>query len=189
MGKRKNIVGFSVFVLVVFVAGFFLGRVSSGYFPFTSHDRNQEKLLSQSINKSFQFPVKDAQGTTITDIKYTITTASAQSNVLINGQKAFPVKGKIFLIIAIRLTNTFDQNIQINSRDYIRLQENNSPEFLAPDFHNDPVEVDAISTKLTRIGFAVNQNDRNIKLLVGEIDQPKTTIPMTVFTSHLPTKK
>jgi hypothetical protein len=40
------------------------------------------------------------------------------------------------------------------------------------------VEVQAISTKFTRVGFPINENDSDLKLRVGEIEGEKETIPL-----------
>ncbi len=168
-------------IVILLISSFFFGRFTSptGLSANTTNQIVNSKV--QSLNKNFSFSVKDASGNEITKLSYQIVNASLQYSILINGQKAVPVKGKVFLIINIQLTNSYDKNIQINSRDYVRLQVNNKPDLLAPDLHNDPVEVDAISTKLTRIGFAINQTDKNIKLLVGEIDGSKTTISLAML--------
>ena len=71
--------------------------------------------------------------------------------------------------------------IKINTKDFIRLSVNNNQnEWLAPDLHNDPVEVQAISTKNTRLGFPVNESDKNLVLQVGEIEGYKQQISLSL---------
>lgn len=133
----------------------------------------------QILNKEFKFPIKDANNKEISKIKYQIEAASLQDEILVKGQRARAVKGRTFLILDLKITNTYNQGIQINSRDYIRLTTNDSDDLVAADIHNDPVEVQAISTKTTRIGFPINESDKNLQIQVGEINSKKETIKLT----------
>lgn len=129
------------------------------------------------INREFEFPLKDSEGNEVSKLKYMIESADLHDEIVVKGQKATAVKGRTFLILGLKITNEFDQPIEINTRDYARLIRNdNEEEKLAPDIHNDPVQVQAISTKLTRIGFPINDTDTNLMLLVGEITGDKETI-------------
>lgn len=135
---------------------------------------------SASLNKEFLFPILNEKNVEVTKIKYTLTTVEKQSEIIVAGQKATSVKGKIFLIVNLKLTNDYSKNISINTRDYIRLTvNNNDQEQIAPEIHNDPVEVLAISTKYTRVGFTINDTDQNLVLKVGEINKDKTAIPLS----------
>lgn len=109
-----------------------------------------------------------------------LTSAELQDEIVIKGQKANAVKGKEFLIINLKLTNNYSKTIQINTRDYIRLSVNKSDEKLAADIHNDPVEVQAISTKYTRLGFPIDETDKNLTLYVGEINGKKESITLNL---------
>ena len=66
----------------------------------------------------------------------------------------------------------------MNTRDYVRLTVNNGSEWLAPDIHNDPVEIQAISTKYTRIGFPISDTDKKLKLQIGEINGDKEIVDL-----------
>ncbi len=135
----------------------------------------------QNINKEFNFPIKDTEGKEISKIKYFIASASLQDEILVKGERARAVKGRTFLILDLKITNPYKQGVQINSRDYVRLVVNNNlNELIAADIHNDPVEVQAISTKSTRIGFPINETDHNLGIQVGEINGRKETIKLTV---------
>jgi hypothetical protein len=131
------------------------------------------------LNREFTFPLRDNNGNEISDIKYIIRSAELRDEIIVKGSRATAVKGRTFLILNLKISNEYDQTISINTRDYVRLTVNdNEEEKLAPDIHNDPVEVQAISTKLTRIGFPVNDTDENLKLYVGEISGDKEIIEL-----------
>ena len=97
----------------------------------------------------------------------------------VEGKGEKVVKGRIFLFFTIKISNGYTQAIEMNTKDYARLSVNgNFDEWLAPDIHNDPVEVQAISTKYTRLGFPINENDKNLVLRIGEIEGEKQEIPL-----------
>lgn len=128
-------------------------------------------LATNELNKEFSFPLKDAKGEEIGSIKYLVEKVELRDEIIVKGQRATAVSGRQFLILTVKVSNEFKQAIQINTRDYVRLSVNgNDAELLAPDIHNDPVEVQAISTKYTRLGFPINTTDKNLTLLIGEIN-------------------
>lgn len=138
-----------------------------------------EALNTQKINKDFKFSLRDEKGKEISKFAYTVESAELRKEILVKGQKATAISGRIFLIINIKIVNTLKQGINVNARDYTRLTvNNNAKELLAPDIHNDPVEVQAISTKYTRVGFAINESDKNYVLQIGEIDGGKESIKL-----------
>ncbi len=140
----------------------------------------QKAKSTYLLNREFLFPLKDATGKEISKLKYIIQTAELRDEIIIKGQKATTVRGRTFLILNLKITNDYNKSIQINARDYIRLIVDNSSEKLAPDIHNDPVEIQAISTKLTRLGFPINDTDINLTLRVGEIDGKKELIKLNL---------
>ncbi len=132
-----------------------------------------------SLDKEFNFPLKDDKGQDAGSIKFTIQNAELQDEIIIKGKKASAVKGKTFLIINLKVTNDGSKNIAIETRDYVRLSINgNEKELLAPDIHNDPVVVQAISTKYTRVGFPISESDKDLKLKIGEIKGNKQSIDL-----------
>jgi hypothetical protein len=130
------------------------------------------------VNKEFTFGLKDSTDKTIGSFSYTIQNAELDKQIIIQGNRATAIAGRIFLIVNLKLTNTQDKGLSVNTRNYIRLLVNGSSELLAPEIHNDPVEVQAISTKYTRVGFAINVSDKDYILKVGEIDGKKTDIKL-----------
>ncbi len=134
-------------------------------------------ISTKNINKDFKFSLRDDKGKEISTFTYAVKSVELRKEIMVKGQKATAIKGRIFLIANLKFVNTFKQGINVNARDYLRLSVNgNANELLAPEIHSDPVEVQAISTKYTRVGYAVSENDRNYMLQVGEIDGKKEAI-------------
>lgn len=180
----------SAIILIVFVAVGFMA-----YFTFTSLIKSQpaaalgksnnnlnikEAERKQIINKQFLFPVKGLGGEEVSNLKFTIENAEIRDEIIIKGQKATAIEGRTFLVLNLKITNDFEQGIQINVRDYIRLRVGKNAENLAPEIHNDPVEIQAISTKYTRLGFPIDVNADNIKIQIGEISGKKEFIELNL---------
>lgn len=140
-----------------------------------------EAKMSGTINEEFNFPVKDEKNVEITKLKYVIETAEVRDETVINGQKATAIKGKTFFILNLKLSNSSNKSIDINTRDYVRLiVDDNEAEPLAPNIYNDPVNVQAISTKTTLLGFTVNDSSHKFKLVIGEINGDKKSIDVNL---------
>lgn len=129
------------------------------------------------LNQEFTFPLFNSKGEEVSRIKYVLENVELRDQIVVKGQKATSIKGRTFLIVNIKIVNDFEKAIEINTKDYVRLSVGgNESELLAPDIHNDPVTIQAISTKYSRIGFPINDTDTNLKLKVGEINGVKQTI-------------
>lgn len=129
-----------------------------------------------TLNKSFNFPLNDQSGKVISMFTYSIQNAALQNQIIIQGQTASAVQGTSFLILSLKITNNFTKSFSVNARDYVRLIVNNASDKLAPVVYNDPVQVQAISTDYTRVGFTVKSTDKNFKLQVGQITGKKQLI-------------
>lgn len=135
-------------------------------------------VLEKKLNKSFAFPLQDQTGREVSKFTYTVEGIEVRDQIIVKGQKATAVKGRRFLVINVKLTNNYDKTISINAKDYLRVIINGSSEKIAPDMHSDPVEVQPISTKTTRLGLTIDDVDKNITLQIGEISGKKETIPV-----------
>jgi len=130
---------------------------------------------SIDINQNFTFEATDRNRKPLKEaIEFTITTAEKSKEIVLKTKKARAIDGKVFLIINLRLRNNNDVSGILQTREFVRLL----PDSLAPDLHNDPVEIQAISTKETRVGFAVKETARDLKLQIGTITGEKTTIDL-----------
>jgi hypothetical protein len=147
--------------------------------PATSQVQLATPISTKSVNKELTIPIKDGKDTTLATIVYSVQDAQLTNEIIVQGVKKTSVQGRRFLILNLKLANDSTKKIQIDTRDYIRLSINqNDQELLAPDIHNDPVEVQALSTKFTRLGFITNTSDKNLVLKIGEINGNKTSVDL-----------
>jgi len=165
-------------VLVLLVVSYIVGGKSSQNVSGAQDQRVDapRSRAKQLINKEFLLPLKDDKNKEIEKIKYFIEAAELQDEILVKGQRATAVKGRTFLILNIKITNKYTKTIALSSKDYIRLIVDDKKELIAPDIHNDPVQIQAISTKYTRLGFPINENYKSLKLQIGEVEGKKETI-------------
>jgi hypothetical protein len=150
----------------------------------SSGNNTAEVLGSQTtseINYTFSDPIskiKNKEGN-LPSLTFVVQNAEKRNEILVQGKKATAVEGRTFLILNIKVTNPNSEGYKINTRNYFRLATGgNQTEWLAPDIHNDPVEVQAISTKFTRVGFPINLSDNNLVLQVGKVDGDKQQLPL-----------
>lgn len=144
-------------------------------------DNRQEILpakATKDINREFEFPIEKVTSGEPRKIKFLIQNAELRDEIVIKGQKATSIKGRTFLILNVKLTNNLDKGIEINTKDFVRVATKGSEEWLAPDIHNDPVVIQAISTKVTRLGVPINDTDKELVLQIGPIDGAKEKIDL-----------
>jgi len=180
--KTKKFAKTAAFVVLAILLIVVISKLFKSPSGASGPDTRQEVKGAKAVlnlNKGFSFPLKDEAGNQVADIRYEVENVELRDEIVVKGQKATSVKGRTFLILTLKITNEYDRPVQMNSRDYVRLSVNgNENEWLAPDIHNDPVEVQAISTKATRVGFPINDTDKNLVLKVGEIDKDKETLEL-----------
>ncbi len=182
--NKKNIlrlvIPIAIFVIVVLGIFAVFGKKDNASVAGANTTTNNNDVKTTEINRNFTFPLKDSKGAKTGDFTYIIQSAELRHHIVVKGQPASAVTGRVFLIVNIKIINSLNQGLQINSRDYVRISVNNDTKnWFAADIHSDPVEAQAISTTPTRIGIAVNETDKDLKLQVGEIAGKKTIIPVS----------
>ncbi len=173
-------------ILVVFIGSalYIFGRIASAAAPRSGSGDNRVSVsgpkATQSLGKEFKFPLTDSKGKTLTEIKFTLDNVELRDEIVVKGKLATAVQGRTFLILTLKIASDYTKGLQINSKDYFRLTvNNNKSDLLAPDINNDPVIVEPTSTKFTRVGWAINDSDSQLNLLVGEISGEKTSINLS----------
>ncbi|OGC58280.1 hypothetical protein A3A70_03240 [candidate division WWE3 bacterium RIFCSPLOWO2_01_FULL_42_11] len=131
---------------------------------------------TQEVNRTIELSVADGKAQ---PVKMTVEKVELRDEVFVQGKRAKAVKGRTFLILNVKIVNDNNSSLQLQTRNFVRLSVNgNESEWLAPEIHNDPVEVQAQSVKYTRIGYSINETDKQMKLRVGKIDGDKQTIDL-----------
>lgn len=170
-----------VLVGAIFWGGTIILGLTKGQLSILSDNRIKlpDAKAVTTLNKEKQFPIKNEKGEELAKIKFVVENAELRDQLVVKGKKATAVKGRTFLVVNLKITNNFNKAIEINTRDYIRLSVNgNDSEWLAADMHNDPVAIQASSTKYTRLAFPINESDKNLKLRFGELNGEKDTIDL-----------
>ncbi|RJR24327.1 hypothetical protein C4578_03000 [Candidatus Microgenomates bacterium] len=163
-------------VILVSVVSFLIGKKSLSLPPTQSSEKvlSVEARPTKEIGKEISLEVGNPEEG---KIKYVVDSAEILKQIVVKGQDVSAVPGRAFLVLNLKITNERKNGIQINTRDFIRLSSLGE-EWAAPEIHNDPVEVQAISTKITKIGFPINDSDRQFKLKIGKIDGEKEEIDL-----------
>jgi hypothetical protein len=172
------IVGIIVLGFLAYAFGNTLLNANSGATSADGRVNVKSAKATQAINREFSFPLRDQEGKEVSKFKVQLLNAELRDEIIVKGQRGAAVQGRTFLVLNIKIINDFDRQLQVNARDYVRLIVNNSSEKLAPEIHNDPVEVQAISTKYTRLGFPIDDNGSTLTLQVGEIKGDKQVIKL-----------
>jgi hypothetical protein len=164
--------------LTIFVISRLLAKVSSTSSDVTRVSVAGAKATNQ-LNRDFLFPLKDAKGTTVTEMKFTLENAELRDEIIVKGKRAVAIEGRTFLILTFKITSDYTKSLEINTKNYFRLTKNgNETDLLAADIHNDPVIVQPTSTKYTRIGWPIDDSDQDLVMLVGEIEGEKTKVEL-----------
>lgn len=182
--KKAMKIFFPLFIGIIVISGIvaFVRSVPDAQStPEVQGVKDGEIIASKTLNKRMQFPIKDEEGEEVGKYEYTITSAELRNKIVVQGRNATAIPGRVFLVFNLKINNTINKPLQLNTRDYIRVTVASNPnEKLAADIHNDPVEVQAISTKYTRVGLAINEGDakKPIKLQIGEINGSKQVLEL-----------
>lgn len=169
-----------VFVVIIVLIGNFLSKDSrSGDVQGVQDSRAKmnKPLAIETLDKAYTFTLTDAVGKPL-KVKFEISDVELRDQIVLRGQPVVAVEGRVFLIVNLKIVNDSTTNVGIMTKDYLRLTVDGSLDKLAPEIHNDPVQVQAISAKLTRAGFAIDDTAKKLVLQVGEISGKKDTIEL-----------
>jgi len=174
-GRRLKYFKYVLILVVVLILGVIVKNALSS--PGTSSSQAGEKMVLNSvisekyIGKDLAIPLKDENGEEVSSLTMRIENVELRDEIIVQGQKATSVAGRGFLVVNLKLVNNLEQSVEVNTKDFLRLglSGQEEAEWLAPDIHNDPVLIQAISTKPTRVAFPVDIERRQYVLQVGEI--------------------
>ncbi len=175
LSTKRKFVRYLIVIAVIIASGAFVSLILSSRGN-SSGTEKKEVLKSanaiKDIQKEFSISLLDEKGKEINGVTMRLENVELREEIIVQGQKASSLPGRAFLVVNMKIVNSLSQAIEVNTKDYLRLEMKEN-EWLAPDIHNDPVLVQAISTKPTRVAFPVDSNLNRFALQVGEIKKDK----------------
>jgi len=170
-----------VLVLIIIVIGL-IGFGLSSRRGEQKQDESGEQSGSENVNlgavevgASFTFLATDSRGNDGGEVNFRITKAEKTKEVLVQGRPANAKGEKAFLVLHIEIDNSETEKRYIAPVDVLRLVGEDDEKF-APDIHSEVVEIQPISTKITRVGFVVSESQNSFVLQIGELEGEKQSL-------------
>ena len=142
-------------------------------------NQNNSNASSVSINKEYNFPIYSSDGKTESSLKMVVTAAQRNDKILVNGKTSQAAVGKDFLILNMEITNATNNKLNVRPVDFFRMVGADGKLFAA-DVYNDPVKVEPISIKKTRVAYVVSESQENFKFQIGEIKGDKQEVEINI---------
>jgi len=160
-------------ILIILIA-------AGSYFSYLGIKQSVRKSLlgeSRVLGNSFEITSRAGNGSAL-DKKMTInlTNANITNQILIQGERAKTREGKLFLIINMELNNDEPFVVYSFPVDLVRLARGDKK--FAPSVHQGKVEIRPSSTKISNVGFVIDEGEKNFTLELGEISETKETVPV-----------
>lgn len=170
--RKKNIKYLAAFLGAILLFVVVRGILTSPRSQNTQDTQSANAIASARIDKAI--PVVVSGEDEDAELTLLVENMELRNEIVIQGQKASSVDGRLFLVLNLKLVNPLESSVEVNTRDYLRISVGNgTEEWLAPDIHNDPVLVQAISTRPTRLAIPVDASVREFVLQTGEITGEK----------------
>ena len=148
-------------------------------FAFLFINRGSDEVVDQptvKIGKSYELIARtEKKEKTTGRFTLTITAAKFADSILVQGKRATPVKGKLFLIINMEITNPHKIALYAFPVDLFRFIRDDGQKF-APSVHQGIVLIRPEATKKSNVAFVVLPDDKNFKIEVGGINESKEII-------------
>lgn len=141
----------------------------------------EPKSTTYPLNKSFDLPIKDAQGQTVGTVKYLIKEYEFTNKVTVNNAYNGLLKDtKELLVFHAEIKNDTNLAFRVFAADKIRLVKG-SETLIAPDFPKEAADVRPKSTVEAKVGFILDKNNESLLFRLGEQDgdTEELTIPRT----------
>lgn len=161
---KKILLGLGVVLTLIVLLVVFVKNVNIG----------SEKTIE--INKSYDI-VARTQERQRTDGNFNIriTNSEFADFILVQGKRATPIKGKVFMVVNMEIENPYPVALYAFPVDLFRLIREDGSKF-APSVHQGSVQIRPEATKKSNVGFVVDPSEKKFKLEVGDINNPKETL-------------
>ena len=177
--KSKPVIIFIVATVVILGVVFFV-RLRGNDFQNADNTFISEgsKL---ALNKKFSVPIRNSKGETVgSDLVVSVTTLERTSEVLYKGKPLVARSSKDFLVINLEVENSTNNRLTVRPVDFFRLVYASGKTY-APDIQTDAVKVEPFSSKKTRTIYIISEEQKTIKLMIGEIkSENKETVDISI---------
>lgn len=167
-------------ILILLAVGFILTKFTRGdEANLVNSSQNEEQvatvLATKEVNFEHLFKAKNGLGAESGELTFRITKVEKTKEVLVQGRPANAKGDKAFLVLNVEIDNSDVEKKYISPVDILRLIDNTDKKF-APDIHSDVVEVQPISTKISRVGFVILEGQNEFTLQIGELEGEKQNL-------------
>lgn len=161
-------------------AGVLLLVVIATFFIISGSDPDEiTNRPTVDINKSYEIIARTEERQRTTG-RFTLTVTDAQfaDSILVQGKRARPVKGKVFLVLNMEITNPHKVPLYAFPVDLFRLVRSDGKKF-APSTHQGGVQVRPEATKKSNVAFVIFPSEKKFKIEMGDVNEPKETLEIT----------
>ena len=143
-------------------------------------DFSPEKQTAINGGK-FDVPIRDSEGSEIgAPLRVNTTHIERAEEVLYQGKPLISKAGKDFLVINLEVENSTDNRLTVRPVDFYRLIDPSGKSYAA-DIQTEAIKVEPQSSKKTRVIYIIADDQRNIKLEIGEVrGENKETIEIAI---------
>jgi len=177
--KSKPVIIFIVATVVILGVVFFVRSRGNDFQNADNTFISEGSKLA--LNKKFSVPIRNSKGETVgSDLVVSVTTLERTSEVLYKGKPLVARSSKDFLVINLEVENSTNNRLTVRPVDFFRLVDASGKTY-APDIQTDAVKVEPFSSKKTRTIYIISEEQKTIKLMIGEIkSENKETVDISI---------
>ena len=177
--KSKPVIIFIVATVVILGVVFFVRSRGNDFQNADNTFISEGSKLA--LNKKFSVPIRNSKGETVgSDLVVSVTTLERTSEILYKGKPLVARSSKDFLVINLEVENSTNNRLTVRPVDFFRLVDASGKTY-APDIQTDAVKVEPFSSKKTRTIYIISEEQKTIKLMIGEIkSENKETVDISI---------
>ena len=178
--KSKKAFVYLILLIILIIGGFWFFKSK----PAPS-DVSEATYVAQGqrvgLNKSFTIAIRTRDGKeTGQGLVVNVTFLERTDKILFKGRQLVAREGKDFLVINLEVENPTNNRLTVRPVDFYRLIDDSGKSYAA-DIQTEDIKVQPQSSKKTRVIYIIGDNQKNIKLVIGEIrGDNKETIEVAI---------
>jgi hypothetical protein len=163
---------FSIILFSIIAYFYYLRQSNSSFNPQKESISDLAKPIAETVlNKSLDLKLRDLNGRPIS-LKYSLVNAKKVRYITKDNRPITLDKDKQILILSVELINDSNYPISVNTQDFVRYIASDGKKYAA-DYFNGKIDVAAISVRKDELAFIIDNNQKDFKFQIGEIDKDK----------------